>query len=187
MALKVAEPHDPKGIRRKDLERFWQRVDDADGDANQCWEFQGHVANHGYGNYWYISETQLDAEGKPRKRYITAHRFSALIEPRIGTKINAQGACVIHHCDNKICVNPNHLTVGTQADNMQDMIAKGRSNYTIYEGEANGRSKLTEQAVREIRSLYQPGVVTCKQLGEQYGVTEDAVRYVLKKGWKHVK
>ena len=187
MALKVAEPHDPKGIRRKDLERFWSRVDDADGDANQCWEFRGHVANHGYANYWYISQTQLDAEGKPRKRYITAHRFSALIEPRIGTKINAQGACVLHRCDNKLCVNPNHLSVGTQLDNIQDMISKGRDNYKSYVGEKNGMSKLTEQQVREMRSLYTPGVVTYKQIGEQYGVTEDAVRYVVQKGWKHVK
>ena len=188
MALKVAEPHDPKGIRRKCLDRFWDRVDDADGDANQCWEFRGHVANHGYPNFWYISETQLDPEtGKPRKRYITAHRFSALIEPRLGTKINAQGACVMHHCDNKTCVNPNHLTVGTQKDNIHDMLAKGRENYVCKKGSENGRAKLTELQVREMRSLYVPGVVTYREIGEQYNVSEDSVRYAITKGWKHVK
>ena len=187
MALKVAEPHDPKGIRRRCLNRFWQRVDDADGDANQCWIFNGPVANHGYPNYWYMSESQLDSEGKPRKRYITAHRFSALIEPRLGTKINEPGACVIHHCDNKLCVNPNHLTVGTQKENVHDMLAKGRDNYQAILGESNGKSKLTDQQVREIRKLYVPGKITYAKVGELYGITGDAVRYVVTRGWKHVK
>lgn len=188
MPMIQAEPHDPKGIRRKDLERFWNRVDDADGDANQCWIFNGPVANHGYANFWYMSETQLDpVTGKNRKRYITAHRFSALIEPRLGTKINAQGACVMHHCDNKVCVNPNHLTVGTQKENIHDMIAKGRTNYVAPIGEANGKSKLTEAQVKEIRSLYKPGVVSYRQIAEQYGMHEDSIRYAVNIGWKHVK
>ena len=188
MPMIQAEPHDPRGLRRKDLERFWSKVDDADGDANQCWIFNGHVANHGYANFWYISDTQLDPEtGKPRKRYITAHRFSALIEPRLGTKINAQGACVMHHCDNKLCVNPHHLSVGTQKDNIHDMIAKGRTNYVANYGEANGRSKLTAAEVRQIRALYEVGDTTHRKLGAQFNVSEDAVRYAINAGWKSVK
>jgi hypothetical protein len=77
--------------------------------------------------------------------------------------------------------------VGTQKENVHDMLAKGRDNYQAILGESNGKSKLTDQQVREIRKLYVPGKITYAKVGELYGITGDAVRYVVTRGWKHVK
>ena len=188
MAMNKCEPHDPQGIRRKCIDRFWSRVDDADGDANQCWHFQGSVANHGYPNYWYMSDTQLDSEGRPRKRYITAHRFSALIDSTMGVKINDADACVMHHCDNKTCVNPYHLTVGTQLENIRDMMSKGRYNLSVVLGENNGNAKLTEDIVRQCRQRYAAGGVTYTQLAKEFGVFSETMRRsVIGETWSHIK
>jgi hypothetical protein len=86
---------------------FWKLV--AVGTAQECWEWQGSLDRDGYG--------VVRRDG----RYTRAHRLSLALSGR-----DPAGAVVMHQCDNRRCCNPSHLRIGTHAENVQDMISKGR-------------------------------------------------------------
>lgn len=89
---------------------------------------------------------------------------------------------VCHRCDNPKCINPSHLFLGTQDDNMKDMSVKRRSIF----GEKNPKAKLTENAVKMIRQKLKEGF-SHKQLANEFGVTRTAISHILKgKIWRHV-
>jgi hypothetical protein len=131
-------------------------------------------------------------KGRTTKRYGTiegglrAHRVS--YELFIGPI--PDGMCVLHRCDNPPCINPNHLFVGTHADNINDKVSKGRQS----RGEKQWEAKLTEDQVREIRLLYasSPGVKKKRngvviRLSEQFGVHCHTIISIAKyRLWKHV-
>lgn len=148
--------------------------------TENCWEWTGVKTPEGYG--------VLSIGGRGRSRNVVASRLSfQLFKGEIPAGLN-----VCHKCDNRGCVNPEHLFVGTQLDNIRDMIRKGRSNYTgalnPRKGEAHGMSKLTEADVREIRSTYKRYVVTRPMLAKKFGVSRDIIGSVLCwEIWKHVK
>ncbi len=91
----------------------------------------------------------------------------------------APGLYVLHHCDNPSCINPFHLFLGTQADNMADMRSKGR-------GHTTGNAKVTEEQVKEIRRLAALGF-SSKQIAPQFGICDRNVRdIVAKRIWTRV-
>jgi HNH endonuclease len=94
--------------------------------------------------------------------------------------------CVCHKCDNSKCVNPNHLFLGTQKDNMTDMISKGRKAST--KGSLHGNSKLDEEKILEIKKLLAEKNLSQKEIGKKYCVS-DTVISLIKNGhlWNHVK
>lgn len=83
------------------------------------------------------------------------------------------GMHVLHRCDNRRCVNPRHLFLGTHADNMHDMAVKGRRK-NILTCEANGRAKLTAEQVAEIKCL----PLTQKVISKLYGVSKSQVHRI---------
>jgi len=92
------------------------------------------------------------------------------------------GKCVLHHCDNPPCVNPNHLFLGTHAANMLNMVEKNRQA----RGEQNGRRKLTEVDVLRIRRGYYADLTT-KEIAKKLGVSCRTIQKVLRGvAWKHV-
>jgi len=115
-------------------ERFWNRV--KIGDPNSCWEWQGRTIKDGYGAFHF--------QGKR----VIASRFAWILT--YGEI--PQGMYVLHKCDNPSCVNPRHLFLGTQKENMQDALRKGMKS-----GPHNGRTKLTWPQVDAIRLLLQSG------------------------------
>ncbi len=90
---------------------------------------------------------------------------------------------VCHKCDNPSCINPNHLFLGTQKDNMQDCIDKGRFNRP--KGEQHGSSKLTWKKVEEIRSLFSDKIHNQTKLSKMYNVNQKTISSIVHyKLWK---
>ena len=156
---------------RKSLEdRFWEKVDKSDG----CWNWTAGHNGRGYGAF-YGDGTML-----------RAHRVSyELHYGPIPKQDSYHGMCVCHSCDNKLCVNPDHLFLGTHQDNMDDMYDKGRD--VPLAGIRNGNSKLTESDVLNIRKVSKHGLVTQKNLSILYGVSVQLISRVINRGiWSHV-
>lgn len=151
--------------REESIALFWKKVDKKESD--DCWEWTGwrHPCGHG----------QL----RINKKAIYSHRFS--MELYLGLEIPGDKK-VCHSCDNPSCVNPAHLFIGTQKDNIQDMLGKGRGLV----GSKNGHAKVTEDDVRQIRRLYKSGW-TNGRLAREYKISTATVHgIVMYKSWKHV-
>lgn len=141
-----------------------------------CWLWTGSLSIHGYG--------QLTWQGKVRRAHRVAWEMSrGPIPPRAGH----HGTCVCHRCDNRLCVNPDHLFLGSNGDNVRDMLRKRRGRNGGARGEAIGRAKLTESQVRDLRANHAAGA-TFSDLGRRYGVTRVAVAKAVRGAtWAHVK
>jgi hypothetical protein len=123
-------------VKKTFFERWCEKVDMKGPD--DCWEWLGYKNWGGYG--WI----------KNNKKNIRAHRFSYAQYKNNGQPI-PNNLCVCHHCDNPSCVNPNHLFLGTQKDNMLDRDRKGR-------GVKTKLKKHTDDEVIKIRSDYASGL-----------------------------
>ena len=153
-------------VKRDQVQRFWEKVDHRADD--ECWEWRGCTSGGGYGYAWYGG------------RNSRAHRVSWVLH----WGAIPEGSLVCHTCDNRICVNPAHLFLGTAADNQADMMAKGRGRCR---GESHPRAKLTEVIVRQIRSDVRAGR-SQRFLAEQYGVHTNTINQICRgHRWTHVK
>lgn len=112
----------------------------------------------GYGIFW-VSEGNC----------VTAHRFSYELA------FGPTGLQVLHHCDMRLCVRPTHLFTGTQADNIRDMMEKGRHAKSYSMGEDNANAKMDWSKVNLIRASNLP----TKQLAKMFGVTDKQIRNIL--------
>ena len=131
-----------------------------------CWEWMACKGRHGYGHLRYKGPVVL------------AHRLSYTMWRGPIPK----GKCVLHHCDNRGCVNPQHLFVGTREDNMRDAMAKGR----IARGELHVHSVLNEDDVRDIRRRL-ANAETQVSIARDYGVCGNAIWSIARgRTWKHV-
>lgn len=136
---------------------FWDMVIKQDSG---CWEWTGRIKPRGYG--------AISIDGK---EYL-AHRAAWIITNGFIPK----GFYVCHHCDNRKCINPDHLFIGTQRDNVQDCISKGRFDYTLNNLRTITRSrrKLTQQQADTIRQEYQDikdSKSATRMLADKYGVS----------------
>ena len=137
---------------------FWESVDRTDA----CWNWTGALNSDGYGSW-----------GGPGAD--KAHRVAW----RLANGEIPQGAHVLHRCDNRRCVNPDHLFLGSNADNVADKMAKNRH----LRGEATHAARLTEDDVRAIRADSRDNAT----IGRQYGVTTTTIWQIKhRKRWQHV-
>ena len=176
-----------------DIQRFWSKVDRS-GGPDACWPWTaGKFAGKDYGVF--------RAHGKNYR----SHRFAYIA----AHGPIPEGLLVCHRCDNPECCNPAHLWLGTPADNMADMVAKGRSlkgidsvpPETRARGERNGAlthperltrgtshhaSKLTPDLVRSIRTRFAAGE-TQTAIAASIGVSQPVVSSVVRgETWGHV-
>jgi len=149
-------------------ERFWSRIQRAEG----CWKWTGTIDARGYGAIYV----------KPRVR--KAHRLS--YELHYGVDPGELEVC--HRCDVPACVRPDHLFLGTHADNMADMSAKGRANRVArLRGESVGTAKLTRERVEEAIYVVRSGLVTQASMARHLGVGQTQMTRIMKgHNWAHV-
>ena len=126
-----------KGQRIPPSERFFRHV--AICEESECWLWTGSTNYKGYGLF----------KWSPDKNAVSAPRASWVI----ANGEIPDGMHVLHRCDTPECVNPNHLFLGTNKDNMQDRGEKGRTQH----GDRSGRAKVTSAQVVEIRKMYSEG------------------------------
>lgn len=151
--------------RRPILERLISKIHK--DPTTECWEWQGTIDPKGYGRL------HIDSIGRP------AHRISYLIHKG---EIPA-GMLVCHTCDNRRCVNPDHLFIGTNMDNMADMVAKGRQNKC--RGEKHGKARLSASTVLAIRAT--DNGMTHGQIAERFGATKTQVADIKSgRSWKYL-
>jgi len=163
----------------KVLKRFWAKVNISGPYSramdSRCWEWQGSLNRKGYGQFG-MNGTSIGA-------HRIAWQFTRGPIPK--------GMLLLHGCDNRRCVNPIHLSLGTNAENMHDMVQKDRQSRgprhaAIMAGQTNGCAKLTEALVSAIRQAYAAGTSRA-DLAERYAVTRKNIDLVVtRKTWKHV-
>ncbi len=155
-------------IESKNIEeyskRFWSKVDIKNID--KCWEWQGARQSHNYG-----SVTRGNGTSALAHRVAYTLTFGEI----------PVGLCVLHKCDNRKCVNPNHLFLGTIQDNNRDKCAKNRQS----KGENSGRSKLKVEDVLNIRRLHSSEGYSIARLAKQFNISSSHTSDITKeKYWK---
>ena len=161
---------DPGYVKQKQYhglslkERFNRRIK----KTKYCWTWTGYVDPKGYG--------RIHAKGNPS---MLAHRLSW--ELHFG--LIPKGVFVLHRCDNPCCVRPDHLFLGSQNDNVQDMIKKGKQRHVGLKGVKHNMAKLNNTQVLEIRDSNKTGVF----LANKYHVSTSTISDIRnKKIWKHL-
>ena len=167
------------GPRQSLGERFWLRVDKNGPlpphrpELGPCWIWTGYKDDTGRG------QMSKGRRGETRER---AHRVSWMIHHGP----IPPGRVIGHSCDNPTCVRPDHLFLGTQAENIADMTAKGRRQNSPRLGTAHHKAKLTDAQVAAIRRERLAGA-TLPQLASKYGVAKTTVWGIVSgRAWRHI-
>lgn len=154
--------------------------------AKACWTWRGNKTKSNP-RYSYAVYGVIAPYGKNIR--LRAHRVA--YELFVGPIPDGMEVC--HHCDNPICVKPDHLFVGTHTDNMQDAVKKGRNwsnfreNPDAIRGANNHKSKLTVEIIHEIRRLCAEGNVSYTGVGRKFGVDRTTVKRIhTRQLWAHV-
>lgn len=158
-------------LTESDIKRFWPKVNKSHKD--ECWEWTGHCAKSGLG----YGKFRVDGGAR------MAHRISF----QIANGPPPTDKCVCHKCDNPKCVNPNHLFLGTSAENHNDALKKGRAFcFKPMNGERHPMTKLKDVDVCEIRRLASEGI-SSTELSLKFNVNRRVIA-TIKRGdsWKHL-
>ena len=155
----------PKKAHGRSVEQRADEMTDKSGGADSCWLWTGCVTN-GYG------AIRLDS------KKVYAHRVAW--EAANGKIPNGMFVC--HHCDNRLCVNPSHMFIGTHDDNMRDCKDKGRTP----RGESNGQAKLSSASTLSILGMRASGMKQA-DIAAEFGVSVSLIGSIESgKIWSHV-
>lgn len=155
-------------MNRKEIQ-FWGAL----VPKNGCWEWSGAGTGKGHG--------RLRWSG----RQVCAHRLAAYLSGLISALDLEAGVggpdLVLHHCDNPLCCNPDHIYVGTQSQNLRDAYVRGRRVPYHERGTAHPNSRFTDAQIREVRKLYALGGKTQAQIAELFGASQTWVSQVIRR------
>lgn len=154
--------------------RVWQFIN----QTATCWLWTGAKSPGGYGAF------------NVKRRVVRAHRF--IWELLCGPIPDGLEVC--HNCpgrDNPSCVRPEHMFLGTHAENLTDMVRKGQSRFVLRDyarsGESHRSARLTENQVRTIRQRYAASGITQYDLAREYGVSQFAISSIIRgRTWRHI-
>ena len=148
------------------LERFWSKVAKVDSG---CWEWQGSLTLRGYGQSYFTGTSK------------GAHQVSWLIHHEVWPKLY-----VLHKCDNRKCINPDHLFLGNAVDNRRDCVKKGRAKFNPKKGENAPNSRLTNEQVKDIKNKIKSGIRSV-DLAREYSVSRNYIG-MIKRGstWRNI-
>lgn len=150
--------------------RFWTKAEPEPNSG--CWIWTANKAPNGYGV----------VRAHRERRMLSAHRVAWELTHGSPGALN-----VLHRCDNRACINPAHLFLGTQSDNISDMYAKGRNQVFDRRGEKSNGAKLTAPNIKAIRSVYRSGGISQSVLAEKYGVIQAHISRIIRGvSWGHV-
>ena len=154
-------------LSESDVERFWSKVD----KTGDCWTWTAGTFTNGYGQFGICRNSKVTN--------LRAHRVSAHIAGMFIGGMRFDKRLVCHTCDNRKCVNPDHLFLGTNADNAADRDAKGRGR----SGESHHATTLTESQVLAIRK----DTRIHRIVAAEYGISVTSVSEIkLGKTWRHL-
>lgn len=158
-------------------ERFWQKV--RKGGDNDCWVWGGAMYVQGYGKLYAGRNERGSAY------FYRAHRLSWSIAN--GCPV-PEGQDVLHSCDNRVCVNPRHLRVGSDAENAGDRATRERGKEHRQRGEMNDNAKLTEDQVRQIiAELRRLPRRSQAEIGRRFGIKQPQVSRIMRRvNWAHL-
>ena len=150
-----------------EYQRFMKRV--VVSGPDECWNWTGSQNNSHWHGQW------RNSAGEVELTHRAAWRLMKGDIPKDG--------CILHRCDNPLCVNTKHLFLGSQSDNAADMWKKGRARPGKSVGEKHGMSKLNESVVRQIRASDETGAA----LAVRFGVSQTTICDIRKRRiWKHL-
>lgn len=150
--------------------------------SEECWVWNGGLNCNGYGIF------------HNNRRVWLAHRVAYFLFLNIDPK----DFLVCHHCDNKPCVKPTHLFLGSHQDNHDDSVQKNRHSHgsthrsvtcpeSILRGESHGYAKLTDEQVMKIRTLYSTGLYSQSTIANAFSVHQVTIALIVKgRTWKHL-
>ena len=140
-------------------DRFWSKVHETNG----CWVWLASTNSDGYGLFWIGTRIEH------------SHRMAwVFTNGPIPTRM-----CVLHRCDNPSCCNPEHLFLGTHADNMRDMANKGRGVGASQPGPCNPMAKLTWGKVRMMRAMQASDRYQTQELADIFKVDSGHIRNII--------
>ena len=149
-------------MRERPESYFWSRMTRKD---NGCLEWTGAINGNGYGG---LSMRRFG------KRPIGAHVAAYML--KVGPVPNGMQVC--HKCDNRACCEPSHLFLGTQSENLTDMVAKGRDRHSPRFGIENPNAKLPWDEICEARLLRKCGFAQ-QWIADLFGVSQSSISSIL--------
>ncbi|MFV0576030.1 MAG: HNH endonuclease signature motif containing protein [Vibrio sp.] len=175
------------GVEVSDVEALKKRfLEKTEMSENGCLIWKAGKTRKGYG-YFSIGNSRT-CDGKRINSMKQSHRVSyELFIGEIPKMEGHHGACILHKCDTPSCVNPDHLFVGTNAENVKDMDRKGRRVTVVSQGESSPHAKLTEKEVLFIYNSAKNKTIKQNKLAIMFGVSTATISsIVMGRNWSHL-